>query len=62
MRRPPRPSRRQMMLPLERTAAYRPTEEMREEIVRALADLLLEATSDQPYESSQRRGENEPED
>ena len=61
--RPPRPSRRQMRLPLDGPAKYRPAEEQHEEIVRTLADLLLEAAGEPHREqTSQQRGENESED
>ena len=61
MRRPPRPSQRQMMLPLQRPAGYRPTEKVREEVVAALADLLLEAIGNPQCDRMGRRGENESE-
>jgi hypothetical protein len=62
MRRPPQLSRRQMTLPLEGALTCSPPEAIHAEVVRVLADLLLEAlgeTSDSQTE--ERRGANESE-
>ncbi len=63
MRRPPQLSRRQMALPLECATPCSPPEAIREEVVTALADLLLEALGETPNSRiDERRSANESED
>jgi hypothetical protein len=58
-----RASRRQLALWFERGDRFRPSEEMREEVTRALADLLLEALGAKVLEAaSQSGGGDESED
>jgi hypothetical protein len=60
----PRPqSRRQLALPLDCLPKVRPIEEAREQVIRALADLLLEAMGAVPCELTEGgHGLNESED
>lgn len=56
MRRLTRVSRRQLALWFERGDRYRPSEEMRETVTRALADLLLEALGVKVQEPANESG------
>jgi hypothetical protein len=56
MTRPARVSTKQLALSLNREARHRPAEHTREELVRALADLLLEALGGEVVEPTRRPG------
>jgi hypothetical protein len=63
MKSPKGVSRRQLALCLERESKHPAPEHPREEIVQALADLLLEALGAEEEEpTSQQRGRNESQD
>jgi hypothetical protein len=58
-----RASRRQLPLPLERESQPLPADSAREELVNALADLLLEALGEETERpTDELGGGNEPED
>ena len=57
MKRPAKISRSQLALPLESMAQYlHPIEEIREEVVTALAELLLEALGTEAIEATHEQG------
>jgi len=60
MTQPARVNRRQLQLPLEKMKVYpHPIEQMRHELIEALADLLQEALG---VETREQEAEDEPED
>lgn len=62
LKQPRRPSHRQLMLPLERETPIRLGEEAREDLIRTLADLLLEAIgtrTGEPAEGGHKANESE---
>jgi hypothetical protein len=59
MKLPSKASRRQLLLPLERQAKQQPMEATRGELVKALADLLLEALGKEMEPTRESGGGNE---